>query len=117
MPADIFCLKADYAESSGMHNTGFARMANYVLKNSSAINSHPECTTWPQNAVDEAQGQTYPTRSTVDGIQLYLFFEDNEGNRVYHGKYNFNNEKANAEIFGFKPNGTSYTSYFDNSIV
>lgn len=37
MAAKIFCLKADFAESSGSHNTGFARMVDYVMRNSADI--------------------------------------------------------------------------------
>jgi hypothetical protein len=36
-PANRFCLKADYAESSGSHNTGFARLANDALKQSDKV--------------------------------------------------------------------------------
>lgn len=32
-PVNVFCLKADYAESSGTHNTGIARLWNQVMTN------------------------------------------------------------------------------------
>lgn len=35
--SDRLCLKADYAESSSSHNTGFARLSNIALLNSDAI--------------------------------------------------------------------------------
>lgn len=40
--AKLWCLKADYAESSGSHNTGFARMANFALTTSKNICSDRE---------------------------------------------------------------------------
>jgi hypothetical protein len=36
-PATTFCFKADYAESSGAHNTGFARLANDAMKSADPI--------------------------------------------------------------------------------
>ena len=135
IPANVFCLKADYAESSGMHNTGFAKLANYVIEESTSI-YNGESSKLPMNVYKN--GSPYTCRSTIDGFQVYLFFEDNEGNVVYHGKYNFNNEKSSPEVFGFQPFSTklkygSYleygedpsgikgkaqtTSYFDNEIV
>jgi hypothetical protein len=32
-PVDCWCLKADFAESSGTHNTGVARLWNEVMVN------------------------------------------------------------------------------------
>lgn len=137
IPANVFCLKADYAESSGMHNTGFAKLANDVIEGSTSI-YNGESAKLPMNTNAYKNGSPYTCRSTIDGFQIYLFFEDAEGNRVYHGKYNFNNEKSSPEVFGFQPFSTklkygSYlqygenpagikgkaqtTSYFDNEIV
>lgn len=138
IPANVFCLKADYAESSGVHNTGFARLANDVMENSGNISSIAESTKLPVNSVSESSHDNV-SRSTIDGFQVYLFFEDLEGNQVYAGKYNFNNEKASPEVFGFqpyneklkcvsyikykkdetanKPKPSTYQNYFDNSIV
>ena len=137
IPANVFCLKADYAESSGMHNTGFAKLSNYLIENSTPI-YNGESSKLPMNEDAYKNGSPYTCRSTIDGFQIYLFFEDKEGNVVYHGKYNFNNEKSSPEVFGFQPYSTklkygSYleygndpskikgkaqtTSYFDNEIV
>ena len=112
IPANVFCLKADYAESSGMHNTGFARLANYTLENSTSIQAG-ESPKLPINAVKN--DYAYTCRSTIDGRQVYLFFEDNDGNQVYAGKYNFNNEKSSPEVFGFQPYSSElkYNSYIN----
>lgn len=112
IPANVFCLKADYAESSGMHNTGFARLANYAIENSTSIQAG-ESPKLPINAVKN--DYIYTCRSTIDGKQVYLFFEDNDGNQVYAGKYNFNNEKSSPEVFGFQPYSSKlkYNSYIN----
>ena len=110
IPANVFCLKCDYAESSGMHNTGFARLANEVIESSTSIQAG-ESAKLPINSVKN--GYTYTCRSTIDGKPVYLFFQDNDGNVVYHGKYNFNNEKSSPEVFGFQPYNSKlkYNSY------
>jgi hypothetical protein len=80
-PANRFCLKADYAESSGTHNTGFARFANDVMKNSTAIvsanytSANEESRLPQQHAVDKANPEwEYDVRSNIDGFPIYLFF-------------------------------------------
>lgn len=115
IPANEFCLKADYAESSGVHNTGFAKMANYVMENSGNIMStiKEANSKLPQNTYTN----DYKVRSTIDGTPVYLFFADKEGNITYHGKYNFNNEKASPDVYGFVDiKDTSIKQdYFNNS--
>lgn len=113
-PVNIFCLKADYAESSGSHNTGFARLANDVMNNSDSIASN-ESKTIPQKTVVDSianKQYKYDIRSTIDGFPIYLFFKN--GNDItYMGKYNLNNEKATAQTFGFE----DIDDYFANPIV
>ena len=105
IPANVFCLKADYAESSGIHNTGFARLANDIVEGSTAITSG-ESNKLPINKISDTTSDykyDYTCRQSIDGRAVYLFFQDNEGNVIYHGKYNLNNEKASPEVFGFQP--------------
>lgn len=43
-------------------------------------------------------------RTTVDGVPIVMFYmnpDNNETEYTFMGKYNFNNDKANEEIFGF----------------
>ena len=120
-PANVFCLKADYAESSGCHNTGFARFANYFLKNSNDVrgNSDIEAVFKKDGNVKDIPQEihrgtyNYDIRTTIDGKPIYLFFKDASGNIYYHGKYNLNNEKASADVFGF----TGVADYYNNSTV
>lgn len=118
IPANVFCLKADFAESSGVHNTGFARMANYVMENTGLIDEKlrgKESIQLPQNEYKNS-GDKYDVRSTIDGRPIYLFFEGLNGEIVYHGKYNFNNEKASEDVFGFAPYSDTQ-GYFANRDV
>ena len=92
-PVPIFCLKADFSDSSSTHNTGAVRIVNEVYKRCGWL-------TPPQAAY---KGD-YDVRVGIDGFPLDLFY-DNDGSGVakFLGKYNFNNEKADSGIvYGFE---------------
>lgn len=92
-PVSIFCLKADFSDSSSTHNTGAVRIVNEVFKRCGWL-------TPPQAAY---KGD-YDVRVGVDGFPINLFY-DNDGSGVskFLGKYNFNNEKADSGIvYGFE---------------
>ena len=92
-PIDIFCLKADFSDSSSTHNTGAVRIVNDIWKKCGWL-------TPPQAAYKG----NYDVRIGVDGFPIDLFY-DNEGTgeNVYLGKYNFNNEKSGSGIiYGFE---------------
>lgn len=93
-----FCLKADFAESSGTHNTAAARLINEVLTTATSGTSHPYLT--PPQA-NNASGND--VRTTVDGFPIVLFSRETEtGEATFVGKYNFNNDKSTQEVFGFE---------------
>lgn len=92
-PVPIFCLKADFSDSSSTHNTGAVRIVNEIYKRCGWL-------TPPQAAY---KGD-YDVRVGVDGFPINLFY-DNDGSGVskFLGKYNFNNEKADSGIvYGFE---------------
>ncbi|KKX48343.1 CotH kinase family protein [Sphingobacterium sp. IITKGP-BTPF85] len=90
---DLWCLKADYAESSSSHNTGMTALTNDALV--------------ATNSLTPAQKYVSPTyeydvRTTVDGEPCYLFYRKTlEDTPVFLGKYNWNNDKATESVFGF----------------
>lgn len=118
-PVDCWCLKADYAESSGTHNTGIARIWNKVMYN--AIIQHTNVLgvetngyalrTQAQKSALEADYK-YDVRTTIDGFPIVLFYKAkaSDTDLIFLGKYNFNNDKSTPSVFGFEniPN-------FDNS--
>lgn len=130
-PANRFCMKADYAESSGVHNTGFARFSNELFKSSGALaatditSSKESSLTPPQQAVMEAGSNAkykYDVRMNIDGRPIYLFgvapaHQENGINvpetEYYLGRYNFNNDKSNVKVFGFE----GVKDYENNPIV
>ncbi|MCH5234767.1 MAG: hypothetical protein J1E16_05685 [Muribaculaceae bacterium] len=100
-PVSCWCLKADYAESSGTHNTGVARLWNDVMFNAEIDGQHPLRT----KAQEAALSASYPydVRTTIDGFPILLFYRASAGAPlVFIGKYNFNNDKSTESVFGFK---------------
>ena len=92
-PIDIFCLKADFSDSSSTHNPGGVRIVNDIWKKCGWL-------TPPQAAY---KGE-YDVRIGVDGFPMDLFYDnDGTGENTYLGKYNFLNEKSGSGIiYGFE---------------
>lgn len=110
-PVNVWCLKADYAESSGTHNTGIARLWNQVMYDAQ-INGEYVLRTEAQKAAIAA-GYPYDVRTTVDGFPCHVFYRlTADSELVYIGKYNFNNDKSTESVFGFRD-----IPGFDNSKV
>ena len=89
IPVNVFCFKADFTESSGVHNTGMARLIDYILRG--------------MGFLTEAQKADPRVRTTVNGRPSVMWHQTSEdAERTSLGKYNFNNDKSTDETFGFK---------------
>jgi hypothetical protein len=100
-PVNCWCLKADYAESSGTHNTGIARLWNDALYNAQ-IDGEYKLRTEAQRIAAES-GYEYDVRTTIDGFPILLFYRPSANDDViFIGKYNFNNDKSTESVFGFE---------------
>ena len=80
MPDSVFCLKADYIESSHGNNTG---MANF-------INDNVYDTKLPPQLENPA------IRTTIAGFPIVLYM-----NGEYLGVYNFNHDRYSTESYGY----------------
>ena len=101
-PVAVWCLKADYAESSSSHNTGMACLVNDTLN---AVNVK----TPAQRDVDTTE-YPYEVRTTIDGEPCILFYRETLSDTpIFLGKFNFNNDKSTEAVFGF----TGITGYHD----
>jgi len=88
LPATVFTHKADFAEASGTHNTGVAKVVENLLK---ALNIKT-----PPQLIDDR------VRTTVDGFAMAIFHRPDENSpATFIGKYNFNTDKAAENTFGF----------------
>ena len=100
-PVNCWCLKADYAESSGTHNTGIARLWNEALFNAQVDGEYKLRTEAQKKAVEA--GYEYDVRTTIDGFPILLFYRPKANDDlIFIGKYNFNNDKSTESVFGFK---------------
>lgn len=118
-PVDCWCLKADFAESSGTHNTGIARIWNdvmygAVIQYTNILGEETNGYALRTQAQNAALSANYikDVRTTIDGFPIVLFYKRkaNDTDLIFLGKYNFNNDKSTPSVFGFEniPN-------FDNS--
>lgn len=102
-PVNVWCLKADYAESSSSHNTGMARMANDALVQTASPTPAQKYSTSP-----------YDVRTTVDGEPCYVFYRNTVTDKpTFLGKFNLNNDKSTESVFGF----TDVKGYHDQPWV
>jgi hypothetical protein len=92
-PVSCWCLKADFAESSGTHNTGVARYWNSVLKEAKLLTKSQE--------LANKFNYEYDVRTTIDGFPIVLFYQPLDSKPKFIGKYNFNNDKSTEDVFGF----------------
>lgn len=88
IPATVFCIKVDYAEATGTHNTG---TANYV----ETLYDRNKATIPPQ--LDNPD-----IRTTIQGFPCVIFEKVNdEVEPVFSSKGNFNYDKGAEAVFGF----------------
>lgn len=93
-PVEIICMKADYMESSGSHNTGSANLID-ALYQSVGMKTPGQ---------REFGGEGKPSIVTcIKGHPCLIFYSPTgaEGSYEYIGKYNLNLDKATPKPFGF----------------
>ena len=97
-PVKLICLKADFMESSGSHNTGAANFVDDVYK--MANMSTP--------GQDYYEGEDIVTAIKGHPVAVFWSPSGKDGTYEYIGKYNFNLDKATPEPFGFKNTPEEY---------
>ena len=100
VPVPIVCCKSDYSDSSMSLNTGGAKLFNDVMKELGLL-------TPPQHHQYEQGGNSLGAvsiRTAIDGMPIDIFCaETADGENVYYGQYNFNNEKSKSgPVFGME---------------
>lgn len=94
-PVNCWCLKADFAESSSSHNTGFANLVQDLLTHSDVSSLTP-----PQKYKNDSY--EYEVRTTIEGHPCLLFARKTVTDTpVFVGKFNLNNDKSTEDVFGF----------------
>lgn len=83
VPTNTFTMKADVASSEGANNVELARLYNDACPYKTP-----------------AQLLNPKVRQGIDGFPIVMFWNDGT-ETTFLGKYNFNNDKGTAEVFGF----------------
>ena len=85
LPAKVICIKVDYAEATGTHNTQNAVFVEKLY-----------------NEAIPPQADDPLTRTTIYGKPILLFHQENENSDpVFYGKSNYNYDKGAEYVFGF----------------
>ena len=97
---NLYCMKSDYSDSSMSLNTGGAKLFNDVMKELGLL-------TPPQRYQYEQGGErlgAVTVRQSIDGFPIDIFSSETvDGESVYYGQYNFNNEKSKSgKLFGME---------------
>lgn len=98
VPTDTFTFKADVASSEGANNVELVMLYDDICP----VKTPP---------------QTIPNSRVRQGIEGYpclaFYFDGTKYN--FLGKYNFNNDKATEEVFGFAPGDESWEILLNNT--
>lgn len=100
-PVEIICMKADYMESSGSHNTGAANFVDALYKGVNIKTPGQE----------HFGGEGKDTIVTcIKGHPCLIFYSESgePGTYQYIGKYNLNLDKATPEPFGFNHDDSDF---------
>lgn len=89
IPTNKFTWKADYMDSSGVHNSGFASFVKTLYS------KHP----LEDYGVPAKEASKY--RTSVYGFPMIVFHRDTEGNVEFVGRYNYNLDKGCDDNYGF----------------
>lgn len=98
MPTNVFTFKADVASSEGANNVELAMLYDEIC---------PADAKTPPQKVENSK-----VRQGIEGYPCLMFYRS--GSEYYFiGKYNFNNDKGTAEVFGLSKN--KETGTYDES--
>jgi hypothetical protein len=90
VPTNVFTFKADVASSEGANNVELVKLYNDAC---------------PYKTPPQMEDETI--RQGIDGYPIVIF-QNNGTETVFIGKYNFNNDKATPEVFGFTDDDESW---------
>ena len=94
---NYFTFKVDYASSEGANNVELVKLYNDACK-VAGILTPPQKAEAQKNGGDTSKVQT---RVGIDGFPIVAFHKDADGNITFASKANFNNDKANEDVYGF----------------
>ena len=95
MPTNIITIKVDYSESGGAHNGASTELFNLLQRALGEKYMTP---------AQVAYTGKYTLNTSIDSVPCALFRTDTteERNAYFHAKGNWNQDKGDAEIYGFE---------------
>lgn len=94
----LFCLKANYMDSSNIDNIALAQIANECLYDEDTYNP-AQIKDMQENDLDKPQ-----VRHTVMGFPIYVYVKDTSQENAQfevYGLYDFNTDRYSANTFGY----------------
>lgn len=102
IPAKVFCIKVDYAEATGTHNTGTANYVETLYDKSVTKDANGAITSYTGAGWIPPQKDDHRVRTTIAGFPCIIFEKATEDSEpVFSSKGNFNYDKDAEEAFGF----------------
>lgn len=95
--ANYFTFKVDFASSESANNVELTRLYNEAAM-AAGIFTPPQREELLKNGGDVSKVKT---RVGIDGFPVVAFHQDKDGNVKFRTKANFNNDKANEDVYGF----------------
>ena len=98
IPTNIITVKVDYSESGGAHNGASTELFNLVQR------ALGENYMTPAQIAYDSTKPAYTMNSSIDSIPCAFFRTDTTDpkNAYFHAKGNWNQDKGDAEIYGFE---------------
>lgn len=103
IPTNTFTFKADFASSEGANNVELVRLYNDLVK--TVYRTPPQ--TVSDSDTEEDKAYKEKVRVGIDGFPILMFY-NNGTTTTFLGKYNFNNDKGTAEVYGFEDDDESW---------
>jgi hypothetical protein len=102
--ANYFTFKVDFASSESANNVELTRLYNEAAM-AAGIFTPPQREELLKVGGDISKVMT---RVGIDGFPIVAFHQDKDGNVKFRTKANFNNDKANEDVYGFADGDESW---------
>lgn len=102
IPAKVYCIKVDYAEATGTHNTGSANYIETLYDKTAVKDDAGKIIELTGDGWIPPQKDDTRIRTTIQGFPCIIFEKATEDSEpVFSSKGNFNYDKDAEDTFGF----------------
>lgn len=109
IPAKVYCIKVDYAEATGTHNTGTANFVETLYDRKSTKDADGNILEYLGEGWLPPHKDDPRSRTTIQGFPCVIFEKTSEdAEPVFSSKGNFNYDKGAEAVFGFTEDYDSF---------